>query len=282
MEIQAYWLYWTAFFAVVLAWSLIVHYAARKVLEQQAWAAPGEVMLPGDPRLAKLIERYRLPAAWVPRILGLLCIYAVWLGITGAAQDLAAARRALDLPDPRRLLWFLVAATAAYVAYVVVRRRLVDPASRSEPLGDYLHDLVTGGGGSLLIEPNPFWFFDLATRTGRQARRRGPSVRWDVIAVVLLLSLAVVWVIAVIWPWLVEIVTPRALFVILMLGLPVSLLAFLSVLSHYLRVPLIAGLILLLSVLTGLVPTFHDLRQVEGRNVTRLGARPSNGLMRWD
>jgi hypothetical protein len=37
-EVNAGALYWTMFFALVLAWALCVHYAARKALEQQAWA----------------------------------------------------------------------------------------------------------------------------------------------------------------------------------------------------------------------------------------------------
>jgi hypothetical protein len=58
----------------------------------------------------------------------------------------------------------------------------------------------------------------------------------------------------------VEVFAPRALSVILILALPVSLLAFLSALSHRLRAPLILILIAALSIATGFVSTFHDLR----------------------
>ncbi|WP_018261211.1 hypothetical protein [Methylobacterium sp. WSM2598] len=279
MESQPYGLYWTGFFAMVLAWALIVHYAARKVLEQQAWAEPGTPLpLAGACRHA-LAERYRWPAAWVPRLLGLLCLAAVWLGIAGAAADLAPARRALDLPDPRRLLGFLAVVAVLYAAYVVLRRRLAEPGLRREPWPAYLHDVVTGEGGSLLSEPTPFWFFALATPEGRRRRGGGAGVRGDAVAFLLLAFLVGVWGIAVALPGLLETVTPRALFVVLMLGLPVSLLAFLSALSHALRLPVIALLVLGLFLGTGAVRDFHDLRRLDGPGTVRPGLREA--MERW-
>jgi hypothetical protein len=40
----------------------------------------------GDP--VGRLGRYRLAAAWVPRLLGLGCLGTVWVGITGARDDL--------------------------------------------------------------------------------------------------------------------------------------------------------------------------------------------------
>ncbi|MGY2051823.1 hypothetical protein [Methylobacterium sp. JK268] len=279
MEEDPYPAYWSGFFVLVLFWALIVHYAGRKVLEQQAWAASrGALPLTPEARAAR-VERYGVAAAWIPRLLGLVCLAAVGIGITRATHDLGDARVSLGIVDPTRLLALLAAAGLAYAAVIVLRRRLVDPASRILSWPSYLRAFWTGQGGSLLVEPKPFWFADLATETGRRARRIRGTVRADLVGVALMLSLAAVWVAALVWPSLLEHLAPRADFLIVVLALPVTLLAFLSALSHAWRVPVIALAITVLSVATGLVTRFHDLRTMPPGAAARLDL--AEAIDRW-
>ncbi len=83
-EVNAGALYWTMFFALVLAWALCVHYAARKALEQQVWAA-GSHPLPLEQNIAApLKQQFAFIGTWLPRLLGLVCFGAVGCGVVGA------------------------------------------------------------------------------------------------------------------------------------------------------------------------------------------------------
>ena len=262
LESQSYIWYWFAFFSLLLIWALVVQYSAHKVLEQQAWVGRG-ARLPLDwERVMELRLRYRAAAAWVPRALGALCFVAVGTGIWGADNDVRPIIDMFGFPSPARLLWPTGGAFAIYVVCALFRRRIFSVSERRKPLGEYLVDELTGRNATLLTEARAFWFLDLATRSGWSARsaRHGGRLRWDAISVFLLAVQAVFWVIAVVAPLSVAEHVPRALFVIVMLGLPVSLLSFLSALSHRWRVPVIGMSALTLAVATGLTAGFHDLR----------------------
>jgi hypothetical protein len=87
-------LYWAIFLLLVFGWALIVHYAARKALEQQAWAAPG-LRLPLRAReREELQDRFAVSGTWVPRLLGLLCFAAV----ARTAATAAVAMRSQSSP----------------------------------------------------------------------------------------------------------------------------------------------------------------------------------------
>lgn len=282
LETQKYVGYWSAFFVLLFFWAAIVHYAARKVLEQQAWAARGARLPLDDERLQELRWRYALAATWVPRALGALCFTAVIIGIWGAGNDIGPVEDVLGVTSPRRLLWPTGFCFLAYVIYVLIRRRFSDPAEARKPFGEYLLDQFSGRNATLLVEERAFWFLDLATARGRTSRaaQTGGSLRWDLAAVALFASLAAFWIGAIIAPLQMAELAPRALFVIVTLALPVSLLSFLTALSHQWRLPVVFLTVLVLAVLTGLSPHFHDLRTEPG--VSGLSQIPlDQAVKRW-
>ncbi|KAB1074446.1 hypothetical protein [Methylobacterium planeticum] len=276
MESQSYTAYWTALFGLALLWAVIVHFAARKVLEQQAWGGRGAELPLSAVRLAELRHRYVLPATWIPRLLGLLCLAALGIGIWGAHRDIQPIRDAFALRDPIVLLWPTAACGALYLGYVILRRRFLGGAAAAEPLGTFLRDALTGRSTTLLTEAGAFWFADLATARGRAARdasRRG-RVRWDGVALALLVAQALAWIAALSAPLTLAEWVSRAPFVVLMLALPVSILSFLSALSHQWRVPVVALLLAGLIGATGLTQHFHDLRSVAEATNLRQAALP--------
>ncbi|MER8595741.1 hypothetical protein NKH33_30050 [Mesorhizobium sp. M1182] len=250
--------YWSVFFLSVFAWALILHYSGRKVVQQQAWAAQGGLPL-APALLAALRAKYALPATVIPRLLGLACFAAVGVGIWRAGDDLRAVSAAIggSFHDPAdKLFPWLCVSGIVYLIYVVARRGFVGGTGRSWRL--FLHDSAIGKNASLLIEPRLLWFVDLLTRRGR--RRRPGKLQWDYLAVLLLAGQIGGWLLIVSFPLPFASYFPRALFVVLMLAAPVSLLAFLSAASHQIRFPVPSAIIATCLVLTGLTPSFHDLR----------------------
>ncbi|WP_246154538.1 hypothetical protein [Methylobacterium oryzihabitans] len=256
--------YWVAFFGLVLLWAGIVHFAARKVLAQQAWAAPGQRLPLPDRVRERLQDRYRLASAWVPRLLGLGCLGTVWVGITGARGDLGPAQDILGQPDPGWLLWLLAGATLVYCAYVFLRLRFLDAETRYESWLDYWDDFRFGSRSSLLSDATPLWFLEERQTETRRLLALGTYPRGDVFAFACLTALAAVWLWSVARPDHVAAAFPRALLVPVILALPLSVLAYLSTWSHYLRLPLLGLLLLACAVLSGLTPQFHALRPVDG------------------
>jgi hypothetical protein len=264
MESQSYVAYWVGLFGLALLWAMIVHFAARKILEQQAWGARGAQLPLSGIRLLDLRHRYAVPATWIPRLLGLLCLVALGIGIWGAHRDIQPIRDAFGLHDPIVLLWPTAACCGLYLAYVLLRRRFLRRVSRGagQPLGEDLHDAITGRSTTLLIEPTAFWFAALATAGGRAARAAGQQgrIRLDGVALGLLAAQALAWIVAISAPLTLAEWVSRAPFVVLMLALPVSILSFLSALSHQWRVPVVALVFAGLIAATGLSRHFHDLR----------------------
>ena len=266
MESQSYVAYWAALFGLALLWAVIVHFAGRKVLEQQAWGGRGARLPLSDIRLLELRHRYAAPATWIPRILGLLCLVALGIGIWGAHRDIQPIRGAFGLRDPVVLLWPTAGCCVLYLGYVLLRRRflrrVLHGGAPAVPLGDDLRDAITGRATTLLTEPTAFWFADLATADGRAARaaRQDGRIRWDGVALGLLAAQALAWIVAISAPLTLAEWVSRAPFVVLMLALPVSILSFLSALSHQWRVPVVALVLVGLIAGTGLTRRFHDLR----------------------
>ncbi|BCG73316.1 hypothetical protein MesoLj113a_44740 [Mesorhizobium sp. 113-1-2] len=251
--------YWFVFFLFVFAWALIVHYASRKVVQQQAWAAQGQVPL-SPTALAALRTKYALPATVIPRLLGFACFAAVGVGIWRARSDLGAVSQAMggSFHDPvaKLLPWLCLVATI-YLGYVVARRGFVGGTGGSWKV--FLYHSATGKNASLLTEAKLLWFADLLTSRGRQ--RRGPGkLHWDYLALALLAAQILGWLLILFFPLPFASAFPRALFVVLMLAAPVSLLAFLSAASHQTRFPVPSAIIAICLVLTGLTSSFHDIR----------------------
>jgi hypothetical protein len=242
--------YWAVFFSLVFVWALIVHYAARKALEQQAWAA-GFAPLPlSIEDQTALQTRYAVAGTWMPRLLGLLCFVAVALGIVGArhTSELLGGNAGATASQFDGLLVATAAVAAVYLVFVVCRR-----------LGAVsLVDSLRGDQSAVVAEPDPFWFLKSAALRRRAAR--SGSGRSDVVAMVLVGVTVVCFVAAATFPIAFSYFVPRAWFVPVMLGLPLFAVAFGTAISHYIRFPVLLVGALLFGWLATFAPHFHDAR----------------------
>src|SRR6478672_1909078 len=244
-------LYWAVFLALVTLWALIVHYGARKALEQQAWAASGAPLPLTGSLQVTLQTRYVVPGTWIPRLLGLLCFGAVALGGIGArttSQRLAGAGG-----NPSQFEFLLLATALAaliYLVFVVCRRLGTISLSQS----------VKGDPSVIVAEPDPFWFLKSAARRRRavQIGSGGP----DLLAMLLVAATVFSFIVAAAFPVALSYFIPRAWFVPVMLGLPLFALAFATAVSHYIRFPVLLLAALVFGWLATLAPHFHDARVV--------------------
>jgi len=249
--------YWIVFFALVFLWAVIVHFSARKALEQQAWAAAG-YSLPLRKRLQRALQaRYAIAGTWTPRLLGLLCFVAVALGIRGAPTTSELLGNASANGSGFGSLLAATAVVAAvYLAYVVCRRLCSISLATS----------LEGHPGAIVAEPDPIWFLKLSAFRRRAALRAGRNSP-DVKAMLLVGATVICFVAAAAFPLALSYFVPRAWFVPIMLGLPVFVVAFATAVSHYIRFPVLLSALLAFGWLATLAPHFHD---------ARLASRPTN------
>ncbi|WP_342149854.1 hypothetical protein [Methylorubrum sp. SB2] len=283
LERESYNLYSSVYFGLVLGWAIIVHYVARKALEQQAWAIRDGAWPPHDRDLRSARDRYRLAAAWVPRLLGLLCIVSVLYGVVQAAIDIRPIEDVLGLKTPFRLLGYAAVVLLSYGGYIVLRRAFVDSNTRYQSWPTYLSEFVWGRDQDLLIESEPFWFFRRAPALGAKTSAHRKPGALDAASILLMIALVGIWIALLVWPDWIEWLAPRAVFVVFVLSLPVVLLGFLSMLSHRYRFPFIAAPILGFAILTGgLSATFHDLRPLTGASADRVSrSQLADAVRRW-
>jgi hypothetical protein len=277
-EIDAGYFYWTMFFVLVLAWALCAHYAARKALEQQAWAA-GDNPLPLAPNIARPLQlQYAAMGTWLPRILGLVCFIAVGVGIAGAEktselmQDTTSGVVSWYFPE----LQAANVGTAIVYLLIVTFRRLYDKS---------LEVLLKGDPDAVISESSPAWFLKFLTssrhREARAARMGGVKADWVAMFIVGVVTLC--FVAATFFPLAFGYVVPRAWFVPVMLGIPLFPLAILTAFSHRLRFPLLLFLVLLLGWLA-LPSTYHNARTMPV-TANGIGGRQTDlevALTRWE
>ncbi|WP_163160594.1 hypothetical protein [Bradyrhizobium uaiense] len=278
VEISAGALYWAAFFALVLAWALCVHYGARKALEQQAWAA-GSRPLPLTPPVANGLQmRFAFIGTWLPRLLGLVCFGAVGWGVIGAQTTSVL----MDAGEEAVRSYFrhLEIATAGmavlFLVIVIFRRAYARP----------LADLLKPDPKAVIAEPSPIWFLTfLVSRQQRAARVvRYGGVKADWVAILLGTVVLFCFVASLFVPLLFGYVVPRAWFVPVLLGLPVFPLSIITAFSHRLRFPIFVLLTLVFGLFAILAPSYHDVRiwpdKVQNSNARQV--KLEEALSRWE
>ncbi|XYD11820.1 hypothetical protein R1A27_32085 (plasmid) [Methylobacterium sp. NMS12] len=164
------------------------------------------------------------------------------------------------------MLWIATICLILYLGYILLHAYLSGAAPKPWSLEGLLQKALRRRNIALLTEDKPFWFLDLSTAGKRAARAAGnhAGLRWDFLTVALLGTQSLAWIAAVIAPLHLSEILPRAIFVVAMLALPISLSSFISTLSHLWRVPLVLLSFAILIVLSGMAERFHDLRTVEG------------------
>jgi hypothetical protein len=254
--------HWTLFYVLALClWVVPVYFGARLAL-QINHGRMGIDTLP----------KYRAIVVYLPRLLGVFCLFAITIGIYSAYWNLPRLTLGADEPillaARRQLVWLLGSSIALNIALMVLfyflptlpvlrrlhlvltplywlLRRLLDWLQ--QPSSRLIHRLPPPPLPSPLIDPQE-----------RTVQRN--------ILVSVIFFLAIIWIINIlivlISPRMAGTYLPRANLVPIILGAMVPALTFLAILSHRLRHPCILYFIAVLVFITSLTPTWHDLKCV--------------------
>jgi hypothetical protein len=267
--------YWTVFFVLVLAWALCAHFAARKALEQQAWAAGDNPLPLADAIRKPLQKQYAAIGAWLPRVLGLICFIAVGFGIAGAEKT------SILMQDTTsdEVSWYFSELQVANLLTAMVYLLIV--LLRRVYQGGPLDVLLKGDPKAVISESNPVWFLQFLTSSQHRAARASANADWIAIAIVGAVTLC--FFAATFFPLAFGYVVPRAWFVPVMLGVPLFPLAILTAFSHRLRFPLLLVLLLALGGLTTLAPAYHNARMMRAaaNGTAPKQADLEHALSRW-
>jgi len=278
VEVNAGALYWTMFFALVLAWALCVHYAARKALEQQAWAAGSHPLPLGKNIVAPLKQQFAFIGTWLPRLLGLACFVAVGWGVVGAETTSAlmdAGSGAVHSYFPA-LEAATVAAAVLFLVIAIVRRLYRTP----------LMVLLRGDPDAVIAEPSPIWFLEFLFSPQQRATRAAlyGGVKADWIAIVIVTVVVLCFVASMFAPLAFGYLVPRAWFVPVVLGLPVFPLAIVTAFSHKLRFPIFLLLTLVFGYFAVLAPSYHNARTtvISATGASARQIKLNEALDRWE
>ncbi len=266
-EASTWW--WVGFFlAMFFGWAFAVHYSARQVLTFDDWAVSRDIPEPQrTERRAQVRQNYRWPIAYVPRILGLLCFVALYIGIAEQRANFAHAGDRFELAQTvsdrmDQLLEATVLFGLAFAAFVVLRGAFVEgkPQITWEDVKRSL-----GAAPREISRTDPFWFrywFSPSALRERWATRRhvvleeaGTLIYFGVLLALLVGALFN--------PLLLSSTVARSMVLVAMLGAWVVPLSFVTIWSHYLRAPLLFLLFTVLSLTTITSAGFHDLRLIE-------------------
>jgi hypothetical protein len=255
------WWFWLAFLILIFfGWALPVHYAARRILDRQEWALPGNLAEPlRSAEADRLRTVYAAPIKWVPRLLGIACFVAVELGLWRAWDNLEPASGIPLVREAMRtisvLAGFNVLAAVLFTLFVLRRRRM-------------LKDMSTSSGVEApfgLTESGRLWLEQILSprfwRESRQASRREFTA--DLISAATAIVISAAFVLVFVDPFLVAGTIPRALFLVFMLGAWVLALTYLAAWSHKLRAPVLLTLAFGLALISTFSPAFHNVRVIE-------------------
>lgn len=257
------WFYWPLFYVLTLiCWAVPVHFSARLALQSQTLAGRIDVENKAE---------YNLIVVWLPRALSALCLFAITIGIWTAQSTLHAAfsdvatRPPLFRPIEDRLQNRLLAAIG--LSLLLPALFAIPPKlqffQKLEQVLPSVHARLTQIL-DWLCEPNK----RQRARDQEWSRPELPSpteavrhfnIMVAVTFVLICLILIYLCVLLLVpFEWMRDYL-PGAIFVPILLGCFVPLLAMLSVLSHRVRLPCVLIGFGAIALITWLKPTWHDL-----------------------
>jgi hypothetical protein len=244
---------WAWFFFSLFVWAWLVHAMARRALQFDEWVP--EAHRPGGLTEAdrlRLREVFRVPATWVPRLLGLFVVAAAARAILNMRADLAQAD---GLPQAARALafsWVLLFDTALVAAgYVIVvmfwrefRARLMR-RDKDPPLLNHTQSIFT-----LLLPKN--W----------PELRKLLGFRVNQILFAFALFITGIFFAALFFPESIPWLFPRVVFLPVLLGGGVLLFGEIASLSHRYGTPLLVIFFVIGGVLNLFLTHYNDVRWV--------------------
>jgi hypothetical protein len=252
------WLHWPwFFFAVFFFWAFPVHYAARRVLEEDGWLIATSLR----DRLP-LVEQYELRQrlrhelegviTWLPRVLGVVPFFAVGVGLWFANDALTDAL-ALDVARraQNQIFWLGVAdlvVAALFIVFVVFRQPLIA------------------------------WLTSRSNRQNEERVERGLSIftRLSV------LTTALIFVCAYFAPHFLAALIPRAVLIPFLFGSLVLALSLLVRRGYEYGLPVLAPILALAALITATNIRFNDLRTLKGSpDFQRRQIEVKEAVARW-
>ncbi len=244
---------WGWFFFSLFIWAWLVHAMGRRALQFDEWVP--EAHRPGglsDADRLRLRDVFRLPATWVPRLLGLFVIAAVARAILNMRADLAQAG---GLPQAARALtwsWVLLFGTAlvaiAYIVVVLLWRELrakMTQRGKDPPLLNKTQSIFT------LALPNNW-----------PELRKLLGFRVNRVLFAFALFITGVFFAALFFPESIPWLFPRVVFLPVLLGGGVLLFGEIASLSHRYSTPLLLIFFVIGGVLGLFLTHYNDVRWV--------------------
>jgi hypothetical protein len=285
---------WWSFFFVALfwLWAVPVHYAARRALAWEDWATPRDSpllrssrrrdergrLLPVEER-TRLQAMYETPVKWIPRLLGLACFVAVYVGLSGAAENLEPANSLARADEALAQIGSLKIVTVilffVFLVFVCYRRDLMAGWFKIKGKSGtadftYADDAnskpVPAKSRYAIVDGDLTWFRHLLSRRRRHAYYADATadLYFDLVVLGLIAIISVAFLAAFIFPFeLSGKYARRAVLLVFMLGAWVLGLTYLSAWSHRLKAPLIVLVIGFVVVISTLSTRFHDVRAIE-------------------
>ena len=258
------WWQWVGFFALVIAWAWIVHWAGRHALRLDDWVPDAHV--PGGispARRLELQDTYRCAAVAIPRLLGTAVFAFVAPALVRTYMNLYPAREVPEAASALKLLsWLFGINLVLGVAFLVLvwQRTRISNWLSGRMQGQFQWPTADGP----LLTGHEAIFFDFRRLRAQLGAAHVQRMAWvDLLVAAIAVVVTAAFIISLFIPHWIGAHLPRALFVPFVFGSSVLLLTEIGAYAMRWRVPL-----LLLFVFSGGIVSlwndrFHDVRWVD-------------------
>ena len=258
------WWQWIGFFALVLAWAWIVHWAGRHALRLDDWVPDAHI--PGGIAPARRIElqdTYWCAAVAIPRLLGTAVFVCVALALRRTYMNLDPARAVPEAANAMGLLRWLFGITVVLgVLFLVLlwqRTRISNWLS-----GRMQGRLQWPAADPPLLTGHEAIFLDFRRLRAQLCAAHVQRMAWvDLMVAAIAVAVTAAFLVSLFIPHWIGAHLPRALFVPFVFGSSVLLLTEIGAYAMRWRVPLLLLFVLAGAILSWWNDRFHDVRWVE-------------------
>lgn len=258
------WWQWLGFFALLIMWAWIVHWAGRHALRLDDWVPDAHV--PGGitpARRDELQDIYECAAVAIPRLLGTAVFAFVALALVRTYMNLQPAREVPEAASALKLLSWLFAITVALgVVFLVLTwlRTRISNWLNGRMQGQFQWPAADGP----LLTGQEAIFLDFHGLRAQLCAAHVQHMAWvDLMVAALAVVVTAAFVISLFIPHWVGAHLPRVLFVPFVFGSSVLLLTEIGAYAMRCRVPLLLLFVLAGGIVSLWNDRFHDVRWVD-------------------
>ena len=258
------WWQWVGFFALVILWAWIVHWAGRHALRLDDWVPDAHV--PGGitpARRLELQEIYECAAIAIPRLLGTAVFAFVALALVRTYMNLEPAREVPEAASALYLLRWLFGITVILgVVFLVLtwQRTRISNWLNGRMQGRFQWPAADGP----LLTGHEAIFLDFRRLRAQFCAAHVQHMAWvDLLVAALAVVVTAAFVVSLFIPHWVGANLPRALFVPFVFGSSVLLLTEIGAYAMRRRVPFLLLLVLAGAMVSLWNDRFHDVRWVD-------------------